>query len=802
MSYNKKRQDSDSDALPIDGGDYEDMPSLEDEKIALRNWKLDEEIKKRKLQEEMRRKKLEEEEMIRKRDEYYAENYTPEELKINPADYGFEVDFVDKNSESDEGMLPLEGDFDNDEEDTRIAGRNWSSSSNKKMRLDDGDDSLPTDGHMKILQERIRENAERGLPAGIQRCDPTQLVVYENRTNEENLSDDDSVFSRPQNLVPDNLKRDSRLFNKYAPKASDLIQFNDLPPQIELRKKLNHLAPRSVVDGDNSWPLTLIDPDTVINRNFRGTGPTDKDNVFDEHYQTNKNNQFVWTNQNVVKGDVKFDPDIINDAYKASADFLRGEYGEVCNLQNPDESFYLKKVEKLGHGLFARHFINKGSIIGEYTGELIDNEEFKKRFLKYKKEGLTIYIYDTCMEISVDGGPMGNHTRFINHSCDNNCNVTHMQLKEDGLPKVVISATKDIQEDEQVFLNYGDGYFCDLRCICGYEDCLEKRRNSKGIIEKKPGVDSSDEETSDSDDSASVSSENSALEVGLRMDLKHLAPRSVVDANAWSEILIDPDTVVNRNFQGTGPTDKDDVFDEHYKFNKDKQFVWTNQNVIKRGGEYDIRDLSPGTKIADADLMFRIVEGCQNPDESFYLKKVENLGLGLFARHLIKEGSYIGEYTGELITQTENAKRSLKYHAQGLTKYIFSTSNTMSIDAGPMGNHTRFINHSCNDNCEAEHFKLDDGLGIGLPKVMIKATRDIQEGEQVFLNYGDQYFKHLKCMCGYENCLETRRNADPLHESWHASHDETEEELLPSYSPKFIEVKGRKVRKRRYSDEL
>ena len=57
-------------------------------------------MRRKNLEEEMRRKNLEEEmriklyeEMIRKRDEYFAEIYTPEELKINPADYDdFEVE--------------------------------------------------------------------------------------------------------------------------------------------------------------------------------------------------------------------------------------------------------------------------------------------------------------------------------------------------------------------------------------------------------------------------------------------------------------------------------------------------------------------------------------------------------------------------------------------------------------------------------------------------------------------------------------------------------------------------------------
>ena len=53
-----------------------------------------------------------------------------------------------------------------------------------------------------------------------------------------------------------------------------------------------------------------------------------------------------------------------------------------------------------------------GSIIGEYTGELITDEEFLRRIRNYNRLNISSYCYDTGVGLTVDGGPMGNHTRF------------------------------------------------------------------------------------------------------------------------------------------------------------------------------------------------------------------------------------------------------------------------------------------------------------------------------------------------------------------------------------------------------
>ena len=73
----------------------------------------------------------------------------------------------------------------------------------------------------------------------------------------------------------------------------------------------------------------------------------------------------------------------------------------------------------------------------------------------------------------------------------------------------------------------------------------------------------------------------------------------------------------------------------------------------------------------------------------------------------------------------------------------------MKIDGGPMGNHTRFINHSCRENCGAKILTANE--------ITIVAIKDINQGEELFLNYGEDYFRDMTCLCGEDICLENER---------------------------------------------
>ena len=115
-------------------------------------------------------------------------------------------------------------------------------------------------------------------------------------------------------------------------------------------------------------------------------------------------------------------------------------------------------------------------------------------------------------------------------------------------------------------------------------------------------------------------------------------------------------------------------------------------------------------------------------------------GLGGFAKADIVAGTRAIEYIGEKITKAESLRRCESHN-----EYIFSLDETHVLDGNVPGNPARFLNHSCDPNCEAEP---DSG------RIWIVARRDIRAGEEITFNYGydlDDYREH-PCRCGAADC--------------------------------------------------
>ena len=141
----------------------------------------------------------------------------------------------------------------------------------------------------------------------------------------------------------------------------DKDSFDDLVLKIAdvaIYKKydLKHLSPLTVVDKD--WPKLLTSPISKVNRNFQDTGIAEKAkrNIFSKYYQSNRNNHFVWTNQNVIKRGTE-----IHDHLEEELSLMGNFNYENCNLKNPDKSFELRPTDKFGFGLYAKHNIPKGA---------------------------------------------------------------------------------------------------------------------------------------------------------------------------------------------------------------------------------------------------------------------------------------------------------------------------------------------------------------------------------------------------------------------------------------------------------
>ena len=77
-------------------------------------------------------------------------------------------------------------------------------------------------------------------------------------------------------------------------------------------------------------------------------------------------------------------------------------------------------------------------------------------------------------------------------------------------------------------------------------------------------------------------------------------------------------------------------------------------------------------------------------------------GRGVFAKRKIPAGTRIIEYGGERISWKEANRRESLKPADCFHTFFFSLESGKIIDGGSQGNDARWINHSCEPNCEAQ----------------------------------------------------------------------------------------------------
>lgn len=129
-------------------------------------------------------------------------------------------------------------------------------------------------------------------------------------------------------------------------------------------------------------------------------------------------------------------------------------------------------------------------------------------------------------------------------------------------------------------------------------------------------------------------------------------------------------------------------------------------------------------------------------------------GSGVFARRRIPKGTRIIEYTGERVTHAEADRRYEGKAASDNHTFLFIVDKHTVIDAGVGGNAARFVNHSCEPNCETV---------IENRRVFIHALRSIDPGEELAYDYLIQRNRNdppeieqiFRCQCGAPGCRGT-----------------------------------------------
>ncbi|XP_064631567.1 histone-lysine N-methyltransferase NSD2-like [Lineus longissimus] len=130
--------------------------------------------------------------------------------------------------------------------------------------------------------------------------------------------------------------------------------------------------------------------------------------------------------------------------------------------------------------------------------------------------------------------------------------------------------------------------------------------------------------------------------------------------------------------------------------------------------------------------------------------KTPGRGWGLKCRFDIKKGEFVNEYVGELIDDEECARRIKKAHDDNFSSfYLLTLDSKRVIDAGPKGNLSRFMNHSCEPNCVTQKWNVNGDVRVGL-----FATCDISAGSELTFNYNLDCLGNDKkvCCCGATRC--------------------------------------------------
>jgi SET domain-containing protein len=129
-------------------------------------------------------------------------------------------------------------------------------------------------------------------------------------------------------------------------------------------------------------------------------------------------------------------------------------------------------------------------------------------------------------------------------------------------------------------------------------------------------------------------------------------------------------------------------------------------------------------------------------------------GKGVFAAKRIPKGTRLIEYLGDRVTHAQADERYDGHDPNDNHTFLFIVDAKTVIDAGVGGNAARFINHSCDGNCESV---IEDR------RVFIEATREIAKGEELGYDYEigrekddppnvDEIFA---CRCGSPKCRGT-----------------------------------------------
>ena len=143
-----------------------------------------------------------------------------------------------------------------------------------------------------------------------------------------------------------------------------------------------------------------------------------------------------------------------------------------------------------------------------------------------------------------------------------------------------------------------------------------------------------------------------------------------------------------------------------------------------------------------------------NPPLRTFVRRSPIHGRGVFAKVDIPKGERVIEYKARKITWAQADRWYADDESKPSHTFLFTLDDKYVLDGNKDANSARWINHSCNPNCESD---IVDG------RIWIESIRNIKAGDELFYDYGlvidMRHTKKLKaefpCWCGAPDCRGT-----------------------------------------------
>ncbi|KNC81387.1 hypothetical protein SARC_06292 [Sphaeroforma arctica JP610] len=173
---------------------------------------------------------------------------------------------------------------------------------------------------------------------------------------------------------------------------------------------------------------------------------------------------------------------------------------DTCNNMRLSKRQYanvnvFKTASGKAWGLGSKSELKAGQLVIEYVGEVIDTQTVQQRLAQAKETGCDdFYMLGMDNQLYIDAQFKGNLARFMNHSCDPNCETQKWRVN--GEIRIGIFAMKDIRKDEELTFNYQFDTFgneaskvcrCESANCSGFLGMKPKKKNSGAMSTQESG---------------------------------------------------------------------------------------------------------------------------------------------------------------------------------------------------------------------------------------------------------------------------------------------------------------------------